>query len=169
MTPEPEVPMSDTPTARNRYVPGMKILVVEDSASARKLLQGLLLRLGIRLEDLRMAPTIPEALQLFAQWRPDIVFLDLELRPTAALDAAPITGGSAQHPKNGAELAAQLVQRNPSLKIIVCSASQPEETEIGDLLRKRKMQSIVKPILAAKVQEALEALGALPGPSATRR
>ena len=153
-----------------RYATNHRILVVEDSPSARKLLQELLLRLGVGLPDLRMAATVPEALQLYAQWRPDIVFLDLQLRPPP--DARPTNGSGsrpADYPHNGADLALQLLQRNPALKIVVCSASDPADTAVGDLVKKGKVEAIVKPILAARVKEVLGRVTAPTPPMPYRR
>jgi CheY-like chemotaxis protein len=153
--------MKDEVPARSREMPGTKILVVEDSPSARRLLQELLLRLGVALSELRLAATVPEALQVVAQWHPDIVFLDLQLRPPGDVGALP--SGAADplvaYPKTGGELALQLLKRNPSLKIVVCSASDPIHSEVGDLVRKGKVESIVKPILAGRVKEILDKLG----------
>jgi CheY-like chemotaxis protein len=155
--------MVETGSSRNRYAPTSKILVVEDSPSARKLLQDLLTRLGVGLPDLRIAPTVPEALQIFAQWRPDIVFIDLQLQHPLDSPTPNQGGASASYPKNGGELAMQLLQRTPSIKIVICSASDPSGSEVADLVAKGKMQSIVKPILAAKVRTVLEKFGVATG------
>src|SRR5579859_6259534 len=112
---------------------GKRILVIEDSPSARRLLQELLIRLGASLPDLRLAATVPEALQLFTSWEPEIAIVDLQLR--APPDASPPSNGGgtgaangSPPPKNGAELALQLIQRNPNLKVVICSASEPQGT-----------------------------------------
>ena len=75
-----------------------RILVVEDSASARKLIQAILLRLGITLPELRLSGSVDEAMRLFTEWRPELVFLDLELRTTAARPAAIGRGDPAEPP-----------------------------------------------------------------------
>jgi CheY-like chemotaxis protein len=151
--------MVDNEPPRRHTPSSSKILVVEDSPSARKLLQSLMMRLGINLSDLRLASTVPEALQIYAQWRPDVVFLDLELRPPLDAPPAPSANPAAHYPKTGGELALQLLQRSPSLKIVICSASDPVGSEVADLVASGKVQSIVKPIQAAKVQTVLAAVG----------
>jgi CheY-like chemotaxis protein len=131
-----------------------KILVVEDSPSARKLMQELLLRLGVTLPNLRLAASAAESVQYVAQWRPDLVILDVELRPPA--DGTPVPaappGVSAM---NGAELALHFLSRNPSLKVVICSASDPSDPRLRELVQKGTVEFIVKPVLAAKVQEVL--------------
>lgn len=149
---------------------GKKILVIEDSPSARRLLQELLIRLGVSLPDLRLAATVPEALQLFTNWEPEIAIVDLQLRapPDGKAAGAAVAGGVAP-PKNGAELALQLIQRNPNLKVIICSASEPEGTVLDPLLQKGRVLSMMKPVLAAKVAETLNrAMQPAPAPSRAR-
>jgi CheY-like chemotaxis protein len=163
-------PMPDPGTSRTRFAPTSKILVIEDSPSARKLLQDLLTRLGVALPDIRIASTVSEALQIYSQWRPDVVFVDLQLKPPVDAPAAPADAAtpSAQLPKDGGELALQLLQRTPSLKIVVCSASDPSGGELAALVAKGKVQSIVKPIFAAKVRTVLEKFGVPTHATSTR-
>jgi CheY-like chemotaxis protein len=163
--------MSQRVPAHNQFDSGTRILVIEDSPSARKLIQDVLLRLGVGLSDLRMAGTVPEALQLYAQWRPEVVFIDLRLQLPGDAPATTSTGPSTptHYPKNGGELAIQLLQRNPALKIVICTASDPASSEVADLVKKGKVQSIVKPILAARVREILEKFEVSLGPPPPRR
>jgi CheY-like chemotaxis protein len=133
-----------------------RILVVEDSPSARRLIQDVLLRLGAELPNLRVAGTVVEALTLFTQWRPNVVFLDVELRsaPTNGLAPTP-PPSSAQDPKNGAELAILFLSRNPGVRVILCSATDPSDPRVADLVAEGKVEFIVKPLLAARVEEVL--------------
>lgn len=146
---------------------GKRILVVEDSPSARKLLQELLLRLGVSLPDLRLASTVLEALQVFSSWEPEIVIVDLQLRSAPgpsdpSPDPAP--GAGADRPTNGAELVVQLLQRNPGLKVIICSASDPEGPVLTPLLRKGRVLSMMKPVLASKLADVLSRVTQTSGP-----
>jgi CheY-like chemotaxis protein len=133
-----------------------RILVVEDSASARRLLQDILLRLGAELPDLRIAGTILEAMTLVSQWRPQIVFVDVELRaaPVPTL-GAPAAAPSPQDPKDGVELARLIRTRNPGVRIIVCSATDPSEPRVAKLVQELHLEYIVKPIVAARVADVL--------------
>lgn len=147
-----------------RYDAAPKVLVVEDSPSARKIMQELLLRLGMTLPDLRLAGTVSEALQTFTQWRPDIVFVDVELRgPDPGAASA---GGTSASIANGAELATHFLSRNPGLKVVVCSAGDPSDPRLATLLKTGKVEFILKPVMAAKVEEVLNRLR---GPTPARR
>jgi CheY-like chemotaxis protein len=132
-----------------------RILVVEDSPSARRLLQGLLLRLGVTLPNLRLAATPAEALRVFTAWQPEIAFVDLQLRGAAPAEPGNGSAGDAEALKNGADLAVELLRRSPGLKVIICSASEPESAALAPLLRSGQVHSMVKPVLAAKVAEML--------------
>jgi CheY-like chemotaxis protein len=167
MSRESSETMNQRGRSPDQFETGTRILVVEDSPSARKLIQDILLRLGVALSDLRLAGTVPEALQWYAQWRPEIIFVDLQLRPPDGETPAPSTATPAprdHYPKSGGELAIQLLQRNPALKVVICSASDPSQSEVAELVKKGKVGAIVKPILASKVQDTLVRLGASIGP-----
>lgn len=150
---------------------GLRILAVEDSPSARKVFQGVLTRLGVSLRDLRLASNSQEALQLFTQWRPDLVFVDVELsggryRPPPAA-GAPADG----HPveMDGDELAKQMLARNPDLNLVVVTAYDRDNPRVKALLTTGAADVIVKPVLAARVQEILTRFTATPKRSSKRR
>jgi CheY-like chemotaxis protein len=137
---------------------GRRILIIDDSPSARRNIQTVLQRIGFSASDLKSASTAEEAVQLFTQWRPGIVFLDLELRtpttPPAAKDA-PVT-------PNGAELAFLFLARNPRVKLIVCSASNVEGTRVGAFAKAHTIEAMVKPIIASKILDVLVRMKAAP-------
>lgn len=137
-------------TEEERGGGGFRILAVDDSASARKLFQAVLLRLGVGLPDLRFAASASEALQTFTQFRPNLVFVDIELRGTPAGNGA--EGGG---PVDGDELARQMLQRNPQLKLVVVTAFDRDHPRVKALLASGAGDVIVKPLLAARVQEVL--------------
>ena len=135
---------------------GKRILVVEDSPSAQRLLYDLLIRVGVPPADLRVASTVPEAERVFANWEPEIAIIDLQLGtpPVGSPVAAPAPAGPGRSP-NGAVLALELLGRDPELRVIICSASETEGTILGPLVRDGSVLSLVKPLLAAKVAETL--------------
>ena len=155
------------PVAVPRQALSRRILVVEDSPSARTLLQGLLLRLGATLPNLRLAGNVPEALQVFTSWQPEIAFIDLQLRGTApAVPGGPTATGGAM---SGADLAVELLKQNPSLRVIICSASEPEPGTLDPFLKTGRVQSMVKPVLASKVADMLTRVSVPPTPAGRTR
>jgi CheY-like chemotaxis protein len=141
-----------------------RILIVEDSPSARRLLQDVLLRLGAELRNLRVAGTIVEALTVFSEWRPEVVFIDVELRTEEpSVRSSGIGPASPRDPADGAELAVLFLTRRPGVRVIICSASDPSDPRVARLVKERKVEFIMKPLLAARVENILT--GALPSVS----
>jgi CheY-like chemotaxis protein len=133
-----------------------RILVVEDSPSARRLMQDVLLRLGAELPNIRVVSSIGEALTMFSQWRPSVVFVDVELRSPAPgslpTEAPP---PSDRDPKDGAALASLFLKRNPGVRIILCTAADPSDPRITELVSHHQVEIIVKPLLASRVEQVL--------------
>jgi CheY-like chemotaxis protein len=133
-----------------------RILVVEDSPSARRLLQDILLRLGASLENLRLAGTPAEATELFARWRPNLVFLDLQLGSASAPPkAAAAPASSPQTFQDGVALAILFRRHDPEVRIILCTAADPDNPRVSRMVHDGEVDFIVKPILAARVEELL--------------
>jgi CheY-like chemotaxis protein len=133
-----------------------RILVVEDSPSARRLIQDILIRLGAELPNLRVAGTVLEGLTLFTQWRPDVVFVDIQLRE-APSSGLPSNGPapSDRDPKDGVELAQLFLARNSSVRVVLCSATDPGDPRVERLIKERKVEFIMKPLLASRVEEVV--------------
>lgn len=142
----------------------VRILAVEDSASARRLLQGVLLRLGVALPDIRLASDASEALKVFSEWRPSIVFVDVELRGPPLPEENSANGGSGGH-LDGDQLAVELLSRNPRLNLVVVTAYDRDHPRVKALLTKGAVEVIVKPVLAAKVEEVLGRISAANRPA----
>src|ERR1700686_2318167 len=141
--------------------PGLKILAIDDSPSARKLFQALLLRLGVELPDLRFAADAPEALQVFTQWHPDLVFVDIELKSRSPglapkpAESNPLAKSSLET-VDGDTLTLQLLERNPRLHVVIVTACDRDHPRVKALLSHGAADVIVKPVLAGRVQEVLE-------------
>jgi CheY-like chemotaxis protein len=143
--------VQDTPTPR--------ILVVEDSSSARRLLQELLFRLGATAENLRLAANAAEALRVAAEWHPEVVLLDMELHPPEASPSARPGSPESIASLNGIDLGRQLLQSEPHVPVVVVTALDPEHPRVQELRKTGAVDVIVKPVRAEKVQEVLHRLG----------
>jgi CheY-like chemotaxis protein len=170
----PEMGGGSSSGGRGGPVPaGMRILAIDDSPSARKVFQGVLMRLGIELPDLRFAADAPEALQVFTQWHPDVVFVDIELKSRSP-GLTPKPGTTSHVPSSpptdtvdGDTLTHQLLERNPRLHVVIVTACDRDHPRVKALLARGAMDVIVKPILARRVQEVLEQI-AQPAPANER-
>ncbi|HZY92840.1 MAG TPA: response regulator [Thermoplasmata archaeon] len=141
----------------------LKILAVEDSASARKVFQTVLIRLGVPLHDVRLAADAAEAQQLFQQWQPDLVFVDVELRSSAGRPPpAPSEGGNGGKagPIDGDGLAQWLLERDPDLRLVVVTAYDRDHPRVRALLAHGVADVIVKPVMASQVQAILQRISA---------
>jgi CheY-like chemotaxis protein len=131
---------------------GWRVLAVEDSASARKLLQEILLRLGLTLPDLRLAANAREALQLFAEWRPNVVLLDMDLGRSPTSPSGSAEGDSGI---DGHELGRRFLERDPGVKLVIVTALDRDSPPVKALEQKGAAAVITKPVLAARVREVL--------------
>jgi CheY-like chemotaxis protein len=135
----------------------MKILAVEDSPSSRRLLQGIFLRLGVALPDIRLAENATEAREIFSTWHPDVVFLDVELRRTGAFPSTRKPAATkSPRPMNGDELGRALLQEDPSVRLVVVTAYDPRTPAVQTLVAAGATEVIVKPVLASRISEVLE-------------
>jgi CheY-like chemotaxis protein len=141
-----------------------KFLVVEDSVSARRIFQEMLVRMGVTASNLRMAGTPEEALRIASEWVPDLVFLDLELpmREPAGPKDPPPRGSRTPSLLTGDDLGRELRRLQPDLKFVIVTALDADHPRVAALREGLKADVIVKPIPAAQVLEVLTRLGYFP-------
>jgi CheY-like chemotaxis protein len=141
--------------------PSPRFLVVEDSVSARRIIQDLLFQLGLNPQNLRLAGGPEEALRIAAEWSPELVFLDMELHPPGFVpgvtDPPPGPKGNPAS-MNGDDLGRELLRRNPELKIVVVTAVDPGNPRVQSM-RRAGAEIVIKPVRAAGVAEVLGRLG----------
>jgi CheY-like chemotaxis protein len=138
---------------------GMRFLAVEDSASARKVFQGVLFGLGIGPENLRLASDAAAGLSIANEWQPDVVFLDMEL-----WGPDPPGDGIAAPSMTGDALGKALLKGHRPPKVVVVTALDRDNPRVTALLGDGAVDVIMKPVRAARVHEVLERLGFAPPP-----
>lgn len=136
----------------------MRFLSVDDSPSARRVFQGVLVGLGVAAEDIRLAADAPEGLRAAADWRPDVVFLDMEL---SGGNGTASTADGAGAP-NGDALGRALLRRSPRPKIVVVTALDRDDPRVRSLLKDGAIDVIMKPVRAERVREVLQRIGFAP-------
>jgi CheY-like chemotaxis protein len=146
----------------------MRILAVDDSSSARKVFQNLLVGLGIESSDVRLASDAVDGLRIATEWAPEIVFLDMELEGPA-LGLPPQDGGSGRSAgRSGDSLGRALLRRSPRPKIVMVTALDRDDARVKALLQDGAVDVIMKPVRAARVHEVLQHLGYFPAPTRGR-
>lgn len=151
----------------NETAEPLRILAIDDSASARKVFQEVLLLLGVSSPNLRLAADGAEGLRCAAEWDPDVVFLDVELHPVLGMAAHPPSSPAPE--LNGVEVGRQLLggpNRRP--KVVVVTALDRDEPRVRALVREGASDVIMKPIRAQRVDEVLRKLGFVPPPTRPR-
>jgi CheY-like chemotaxis protein len=142
----------------------MRILAVEDSASARKVLQGVLTGLGVDVADVRLASDAAEAMRVATEWSPEVVFLDMDLQGPA--DGAADPPGAAVTSGDG--LGRAILRRSPRTPVVMVTALDRDDPRVKALLKDGAADVIMKPVRAARVQEVLQRLGFLRGGPGSR-
>ncbi|MBI2077475.1 MAG: response regulator [Euryarchaeota archaeon] len=113
-----------------------RILIVDDSPTVRLTTKNCLLRMGVEEDAIQLASSGREALDAFAAFKPDLVFLDLILPGM-----------------NGKRVAAELFKRNPTLKVVLVTSTKPDDPRISELLSMGVFDVIEKPIHLEKLEK----------------
>lgn len=115
------------------------VLVVDDASFMRAVLKKIILQSGN--EVIAEAANGDEAIQKYQQVKPDLVLMDIIMPP----------GPKA---KDGIEALRQIVNANPTAKIVMCS-SMGQQALIAEALKAGAKDFVVKPFQPQKVMEAL--------------
>jgi len=116
-----------------------KILVVDDSEAIVDTLCDTLERLGLPKDMIFQAHSGEEALKIFKQHQPPVVFMDVDL------------GGQA-----GDKIAGQMLKQQPNVKIIVMSGFDRNDARVRNLISAGAYEFMPKPLRLGKLQELLE-------------
>ena len=120
--------------------PGTRILVVDDSSSVRAVLESHLRRLGFK--DVRSAAAVDEAIAIFREQEPRLVFLDLV-----------IGGGS------GLDFAAVALEEKPFTTIVVVTALPRGHEDVVSAFAEGVQEYLPKPARFAAVRDVVSHLG----------
>ncbi|WNR42686.1 response regulator [Paenibacillus roseipurpureus] len=124
----------------------IKVMIVDDSHVMRTILNKIIVESGF--EVVCEAATGFEAIQLYAEYHPDIVTMDITMPDL-----------------DGVHAVTKIMQRFPNAKIIMCSAMGQKPLVIDAVLAGAK-DFIVKPFEAERVKESVLKVLGLATPSA---
>ena len=115
------------------------VMVVDDASFMRAVLKKIILQSGH--EVIAEAANGEEAISQFENVQPDLVLMDIVMPPMPRA-------------KDGIEALKQIVQANPSAKIVMCS-SMGQQALIAEALKSGAKDFVVKPFQPQKVMEVL--------------
>lgn len=104
----------------------IKILLVDDSITVRELMKQQLRDLG--LTEIKAAKTGKEALEIYNEFKPDLVFLDINMPEM-----------------NGVEVLTKVMKINPDAYVIMLSSLGTKE-KINETLERGAKNFLMKPI-----------------------
>ncbi|MCL2852175.1 MAG: response regulator [Defluviitaleaceae bacterium] len=117
----------------------MTVLIVDDTGIMRMILKDILIKFaGLKAYDIHEAADGREALQKYPIVKPHVVFLDIAMPDIDGIAAV-----------------RELMQRDPSAKIIMCTSSS-DQTDIRDCIRAGAIDYIKKPPRPERVMQAYE-------------
>ena len=115
------------------------IMIVDDASFMRAVLKQIVMRAGHKV--IAEATNGDDAIDQFQQSQPDLVFMDIVMPP----------GPNA---KDGIEALKQIVSKNPSAKIVMCSSMRQQDL-ITEAIKSGAKDFVIKPFQPKKVLEAL--------------
>lgn len=127
-----------------------RFLLVDDSATARRHLAGLLRSACARPPDIVEADGLESALAAFERAQPDAVFLDLQLD----LQTTGAPGGA-----NGVLALTLMRQSAPALRVVLVTGLPEDHPDVWEATRSGAMHVLPKPASLEAVRAALRALG----------
>lgn len=119
-----------------------RVLVVDDSPSIRAVFESHLRRLGFR--DVRTAATVDEAIRVFREQEPRLVFLDLVIDEASGLDFATVA-----------------LEEKPFTIIVVVTALPRGHEDVVSAFAEGAQEYLPKPARFGAVKEVVDHLGRL--------
>ena len=117
----------------------IRVLIVDDAVFMRSMLREILDKMG-RFEIVAEASNGVEAIEMYREFRPDLVTMDIVMPE-----------------KDGIEATREILEMDPGAAIVICSALGQEALVIESIAAGAR-DFIVKPFAAEKVLSVLEAV-----------
>ncbi len=120
-------------------MPPIKVLLVDDARAVIEAMSKALQRLGVPASGIATASTREEAMRLFKELKPPIVFMDMNLGRDL-----------------GDEAAREMLDITPSAKLIVVTGLGPDHPRVRDVVSAGAYAVIEKPVRLTRVREVLD-------------
>lgn len=119
----------------------LDVMIVDDAATVRQTLRAYLEQASIEDDRIREATTAREALELFEEASPDLVFLDIVLPDIP-----------------GEEIGSTLMGLHPDTDFVPVTALDPSDGRVRQLVSKGAVDVVEKPIDGERVKRLLNSL-----------
>ncbi|HEV2519314.1 MAG TPA: response regulator [Thermoplasmata archaeon] len=145
----------------------LNFLIVDDSPVIRLMLTQALVRHQVDPDHIWDAESFHEAVELFDEVHPDVVFLDISLpegRPSRSGPGSFLDylTGPAAHRSVGDAAVRHMRDRNPAVRIVLCTGNPPEDPRVQELLAEGATRLVEKPIDLEVIGAVLRSLDAPP-------
>lgn len=144
----------------------LKVLLVDDSPAVRLVLRSALCRVGIEPRDIYESDEAAEARRVFRRVHPELVFMDLSLRPRlriAAIEGAPPSGTPLPLQatmEEGEGLAKRMLYVEPSLRLVVCTGHPSDSASVREVVKYGAYCVLYKPITLESIHRLFQLLAA---------
>lgn len=125
------------PPARSRTV-----LILDEAAPVQRLLKEILTKLGVPASDIRACGDPEEALRIFLETRPHVVFAEF----------------IGVHPDEGLDMIHAMLDAAPEAKIILLTAETRDAPEVRAALRAGVFAHVEKPLRHDKIRAVMAEL-----------
>jgi|GEM_PF-1879245 len=143
----------------------LQILIVEDSPTVRLTIRQALSQEGVPDDQVWEAGTASDAIRLFDEHHPRVVFIDISLPEGGRLvtETAGFLDFLISTPstyEGGNQVARTMLARDPRIKIVICTGNPPDDPRVRELIKAGAFQLVQKPVRLAQIREVLRQLRA---------
>jgi two-component system chemotaxis response regulator CheY len=117
---------------------GRQMLVADDSPAIRAVITDALQESGIREEDIEIAENGEEAVSMYMETDPDVVFMDLNMPR-----------------KDGREAAEEILNENPRARIVAVTGLREDKEIVEDIRSIGAFEILQKPLRFQDIQDVL--------------
>jgi DNA-binding NarL/FixJ family response regulator len=141
----------------------LRYLIVDDSPTVRLTIRRALTQAGTPADLVGEADSAMSAAEEFEKSPPDVVFIDISLPEGGQFrtgegtfldfllkSPSPFQGGN--------DVARAMLNRNPQLKVIVCTGNPPDDPRVREMIKAGAFQLLEKPIRLAQVLDVVHAV-----------
>ncbi|HTW40048.1 MAG TPA: response regulator [Thermoplasmata archaeon] len=133
----------------------LRYLIVDDSPTVRLTIKQALAQEKVDPSHVAEAGNGNDAIAMFDQTHPDVVFLDVTLSESAAPPVFDVLARPNSAPKSGNEVARYMRAKNPAVTIVVCTGNPGDDPRVREMIKGGAFQLLQKPVHLAQIRQVL--------------